>query len=92
MISDGSKIMKLLFFVKTMIIINLKDFMKKYNLEDNNMKESKLQKVYDYPIHPRDSKFFSDKALEQLMIFMLLQKHMLINFTVIMKGTEDFWD
>ena len=25
------------------------------------MKESQLQKVYDYPIYPRDSKIFSDK-------------------------------
>ena len=44
-----------------MKVLNLKDFMKKYNLKNDTMNESQLQKVYDYPIYPRDSKTHSDK-------------------------------
>ena len=43
-----------------MKIINFKDFMKKYNLKNDNMNESQLQKIYIYPIHPRDFKIYSD--------------------------------
>ena len=42
--------------------LNFKDFMKKYNLKNDTMNESQLQKVYDYPIYPRDSKIYSDKG------------------------------
>ena len=45
-----------------MKILNFEDFMKKYNLKDDTMTESKLQKVFNYPINPRDSKIYSDKA------------------------------
>ena len=45
-----------------MKIIGFKDFMKKYNLKDDTMNESELQKVYNYPIYPRDSKIYSDKG------------------------------
>ena len=45
-----------------MKILNLKDFMKKNNLKDNIMNESDLQRVYNYPIYPRDSKIYSDKG------------------------------
>ena len=45
-----------------MRIINFKDFMKKYKLKNDTMKESQLQKVYIYPIYPRDSKIYSDKG------------------------------
>ena len=36
--------------------------MKKYKLKDDTMNESQLQKIYIYPIYPRDSKIFSDKG------------------------------
>ena len=39
-----------------MKVLNFKDFMKKYNLKNNTMNESQLQKIYNYPIYPRDSK------------------------------------
>ena len=45
-----------------MKILNFKDFMKKYNLEDNTMNELELKRVYNYPIYPRDSKIYSDKG------------------------------
>ena len=41
---------------------NFKDFMKKYNLKNDTMNESQLQRVYNYPIYPRDSKIYSDKG------------------------------
>ena len=44
-----------------MKVLNFKDFMKKYNLKDDTMNESELQRVYNYPIYPRDSKIYSDK-------------------------------
>ena len=45
-----------------MKILTFKDFMKKNNLKNDTMKESKLQKVYNYPIYPRDCKIYSDKG------------------------------
>ena len=39
-----------------------KDFMKKTNLKNDTMNESHLQRVYNYPIYPRDSKIYSDKG------------------------------
>ena len=45
-----------------MKILNFKDFMKKNNLKDDTMNESQLQKIYNYPIYPRDSKIYSDKG------------------------------
>ena len=36
--------------------------MKKYNLKNNTTIESDLQRVYKYPIDPRDSKLFSDEG------------------------------
>ena len=41
--------------------LNFKDFMKKYNLKDNTMNESELQRVYKYPRYPRGSRLYSDK-------------------------------
>ena len=35
--------------------------MKKYNLKNNTVNQSELQKVYNYTIYPRDSKIYSDK-------------------------------
>ena len=45
-----------------MKVLNFKDFMKKYNLKNDTMNESQLQKLYKYPIYPRDSKIHSDKG------------------------------
>ena len=39
-----------------------KDFMKKYNLKNATMTEIDLQRVYNYPIYPRDSKIYSDQG------------------------------
>ena len=44
-----------------MKILTFKDFMKKYKLKSDTMNESHLQKNYNYPIYPRDSKIYSDK-------------------------------
>ena len=45
-----------------MKILTFKDFMKKYNLKNDTMNESELQKIYKYPIYPRDSKIYSDRG------------------------------
>ena len=45
-----------------MTILNFKDFMKKYNLKNDTMNESQLQKIYKYSIYPRDSKIYSDRG------------------------------
>ena len=45
-----------------MKILNFKDFVKKNNLKNDTMNESQLQKIYNYPIYPRDSKIYSDKG------------------------------
>ena len=45
-----------------MKILTLKDFMKKYNLKNDTMNESQLQKNFNYPIYPRDSKTYSDRG------------------------------
>ena len=45
-----------------MKILSFKDFMKKNKLKNNTMNESQLQRIYNYPIYPRDSKIYSDKG------------------------------
>ena len=40
----------------------LKTFIKKYNIRKITRKESELQKIYNYPIYPRDSKIYSDRG------------------------------
>ena len=45
-----------------MKLFNFKDFMKKYKLKNDTMNESELQKIYNYPIYPRDSKIYSDRG------------------------------
>ena len=45
-----------------MNVLNFKDFMKKYNLKNDTMNESQLQRIYNYPIYPRDSKIYSDRG------------------------------
>ena len=36
--------------------------MKKYNLKNETMNETDIQRVCNYPIYPRDSKIYSDKG------------------------------
>ena len=45
-----------------MKVLDFKDFMKKYKLKMDTMNESQLQKIYNYPIYPRDSKIYSDRG------------------------------
>ena len=45
--------MRILYFI---------DFKKKYNLKNDTMNESQLQRIINYPIYPRDSKIYSDKG------------------------------
>ena len=45
-----------------MKVLNFKDFMKKYKLKNDTMNESESQRVYNYPIYPRDNKIYSDKG------------------------------
>ena len=42
--------------------LKFKVFMKKYNIKNDTMNESHLQKIYNYPIYPRYSKIYSDKG------------------------------
>ena len=42
--------------------MDFNQFMKKYNLKDQTMSESDLQKIYNYKIYPRDSKITSDRG------------------------------
>ena len=45
-----------------MKILNFRDFKTKYNLNDETMNGSELQRVYNYKIHPRDSIKTTDKG------------------------------
>ena len=45
-----------------MKILNMKDLMKKYNLKNDTMNESQLQRIYNYKIYPTDSKISTDKG------------------------------
>ena len=45
-----------------MKLLNFKDFMKNYKLKNDTMNESQLQRIYNYPIYPRDSKIYSDRG------------------------------
>ena len=54
------KLMKLIFFKMTVLIV--KDFVEKYNLKNDSMNESKLQKVISHPIYPRVSKIKADNV------------------------------
>ena len=51
-----------------MTILSFKDFLKKYNLKNDTMNETQLQKIYNYSIYPRDSKIYSDKGFVNIDI------------------------
>ena len=44
------------FKIINMTILNFENFMKNYKLKNDTMNESQLQRIYNYPIYPRDSK------------------------------------
>ena len=56
--------LKLILFKMT--ILDFKDFMKKYNLKNKTKNESELQRIYNYPIYPRDSKVYSDEGFVKI--------------------------
>ena len=41
-------------YLINMKVLNFRAFMKKDNLKNDTMNESELQKIYKYPIYPRD--------------------------------------
>ena len=43
-----------------MKILNFEDFMKKYNLKNDTMEDSEIQRVYKHPIYVRGSRLCSD--------------------------------
>ena len=45
--------------MKVLIFI---DFMKQYKFKNDTMNESELQRVYNYPIYPTDSKTYSARG------------------------------
>ena len=45
-----------------MKILNFKVFMKKNKIKKDTMNESDLERVYNYPIYPSDSKMYSHKG------------------------------
>ena len=45
-----------------MKVLNSKDFMKKYNLKNDTMNESELQRIHNSPVYPRDAKIYSDRG------------------------------
>ena len=45
-----------------MTILNFKDFMKRHELRKVTMNQSQLQKIYNYPIYPRDSTIYLDRG------------------------------
>ena len=49
-------------YLINMKIIDFKDFMKKYKLKNNTMNELQLQKIYNYPIYPKNSIIYSDRG------------------------------
>ena len=39
--------------------------MKNHNIKNDTLTENDFQKVFNYPIYPRGSKFFSDKKFAE---------------------------
>ena len=49
-----------------MKVFYLKDFMKTYNLKNDTMNESELQRICKILIYPRDSKKYSDRGFVRI--------------------------
>ena len=45
-----------IFDIRSIKNLSFKDIMKKFNLKNDIMNESELQRFYNYPIHPRVSR------------------------------------
>ena len=74
-----------------MKIITFEDFMKKNKLKKDTMKEMnefQLQKFYNYPIYPKDSKTFSNKRYGNIDIGSLAGPHCTC---FIMKDNKSFY-
>ena len=61
LISDENKLLEVK-VIYEMKILDFKDFMKNYILKKITKNESDLQRVYNFPIYPRDSEIYSDKG------------------------------
>ena len=53
---------KINYIIKQKKTLNFKDFMKKYKLKIDTMNELELQRVYIFPVYPRDSKIHSNQG------------------------------
>ena len=51
-----------------MLILNFKEFMRKYKLKDDTVSESDLRRAYNYHIHPRDSKIRTNRGFVKIDI------------------------
>ena len=49
-------------YLLNMKVLNFNDLMKKNTLKNDTMNECDLQKTYNFPLYPRDSKIYSDKG------------------------------
>ena len=49
-----------------MQLLIFKDFLKKYNLKNDTMNESELQRVCNYPIYPQDFKVYSSRGFVKI--------------------------
>ena len=63
-ISDGKKLLKLISY--KMIVLILKPLLKKYDLKNDTMNESDLQRIHNYPIYLRESKIYADKGFVKI--------------------------
>ena len=50
------------YYIINMKLLTFEDFMKINFFKNNTMNESDLQRIYSYPIYPRDSKLYSNKV------------------------------
>ena len=66
-----------------------KTFMKKYNLRNATMNKSELQRVYNYHMHPRDSKIHSDRKFINIDNGSRSGTHWICFFFI--KDTESFY-
>ena len=62
--------------------------MKKYNLKNDTMNESQLQKIYNYPIYPRDSRIYSDRGFVNIDSGSMGGSHWV---AFIVKGNKSFY-
>ena len=61
LMSTYTRVYKHLYVYKEMKRLKFKDFMQKYILEHDTLNESKLRRIFKYPIYPKDSKINSNR-------------------------------